>query len=385
MLEASGPSQSTDKKDIPRTHEKWLALMWEKVERSSQLMMRAALIAATFGTPVSAAEKKNLPETTITLASGETVRIPSPKTTPLRELYVPKDGEKPRSLVLLFKQTHYSSYAAQALTDPVARWWLLSRTMHSQKSIYDSLKDMKNSLPLKSICVEGVVDGDENELLEYYSESLPDVVFRRTEMYVEGHDADSGRDHKGNSYIIGGGTLLALEGNVQLCGAESRTTYNAAWSDYIVELEKKNPKHPDVLKAVFEDREDAALFFASRQNQSVVSLSYGEGHYLPDALDRFNESNAENQLALAVFASPHAPVHFEKELFEIGMSFEAVLAVQFAFRLKSWTTARISESQFTSGVEWLEANAVKYKIVPEQLLKIREIVSAQAHGEKLLP
>jgi hypothetical protein len=402
---------SEEKKDalseVLVQREKLFRAFWKGILKTPRVMLQMTALTATLHGVAMAAEKVPLPETTITFKDGHTIVVPSPKETPLRDLFLPKQ-RPPEKLVLFFPQIHPISESILNLLDDVQKWHLLQMMMHNQISIYYSLAQLKEQNIVHTVCAEGFTDDGDYSVDQYvkqyrefldvstsklaasympdsalghamkrYNQIFFDMNVTPMELKELKYDLDPvmhsyAQEYK---YLQGADVLHAVENNLSLCAAEHHKTNEAAFEIPYLFGDESDPEYK---AKVMENREDVALLQAMKADEPVVALTFGALHEFEDAMERFNESNPDSSIAVAVLESDLPSMHFEQDLKMIGMDNLAIKAVQYAFRLKSWEKApHVSGAQINEGMQWLERNHLGYGIHQNQLAEIRNIVGKQ--------
>jgi hypothetical protein len=280
----------------------------------------------------------------ITLASGETVQIPT-KADHFNKVtvYTPREGKAWR-VVILFQQNHLlTAEDMQGFSDDAKRAYL-DAVERSQKIIYEELETLGKKGVIKSVCQEGIIASPDNKnakdvigniadpkqfdamTTRYVGPYLPaaqeaaDRYYGLTLRPGEPNAAESDELTRiepfmhsirlQDPHVLGAAEIWAAEsaakskGVNHLCGAEEPETYAAAWAPEVRAIMVRPPAEWTldgaalVKKRVVDDREDAALRQTLAQKGPVVALEFGAGHAFTAATMRWNIKHPLQQIAL---------------------------------------------------------------------------------------
>jgi hypothetical protein len=254
-------------------------------------------------------------ETRIHLQDGSTIVIP-PLTTHIdsQTIYKPA-GTDPVRVVILIKQKHTldsQQISHSAIdTSPAGLRRELDSVIHNQRQQYEILSELVDNGVVSVVCSEGLVTQETIESIE--SELQQDLPGRTAEtiapyLVEHRHFQMTADDLLKYKYANGGDLLIASEGRITLCPAETHATYNALWSEDFQNLlnmpsEYLNPADVyRISQIITEDREDAALSQVVAQQQPAVALTYGGGHDFKDALARWNKNHPALPLGMVVLS-----------------------------------------------------------------------------------
>jgi hypothetical protein len=326
----------------------------DRVERTARLAGLAAAIAAPAGLAQAgeinfsnAADQgevtRMLTETPssgkITLASGESVKIPTTadhfnKVT----VFSPREGHAWR-VVILFQQNHLHTAEEMQGFSTDARRAALDAVERSQKIIYEEIETLGKKGTIKSVCQEGIIASPDNKSAKELTKSLTDpelfdtlttelvapylsVAHDATTEYFDLFKREGGLDITGlveikthlepifhtigkqYPHVLGAAEIAASKGVIPLCAAEEQATYDGAWSPDVSAIMARpstqwTPEEAKLIKEkVVDDREDAALRQTLNQKGSVVAIEFGAAHTFTAATARWNEAHPHQQVML---------------------------------------------------------------------------------------
>lgn len=315
------------------------ALVFYGVANEAEMLVKRDAVAEAY-----AAESMTLKESVsvgeVRLSSGEVISIPKPGENFERvTVYLPKD-KAPDRLVLLFSQTHKLVAKQLQTYDSESRLDSLERAMESQRSIYTGLKNLIDQGSLTALCWEGAYDWDQvRDDMDWYGNynsvatssivvnylpgsDLARAAQRRDELFSDGIDwqdldemslnIDPVFDHYAEQYkyLVGGGELLAFEGELTPCPGEGKEAYqNSDSVDHLFDKPRSTWTMEEVLlfkKLIYEDREDAALeTILTNMPDSTIGLSFGSAHDFSNNVDKWNREHPDEQIGLVEMRTPY--------------------------------------------------------------------------------
>ena len=407
-----------EKVAIYREQKHWAAVLQERSARLAKMALVSLSLHGAVGASESNAQtsESNISierEVPITLADGTEVVVPVFEGMKPLELHLP-ENQAPHRLVMHFPQFHVDTPESLATKSPIERWRALIYDIESQRNIYAALATLAESGMLTKVCVEGLIDDDDPAAAaEAYRKYIDMNVRAMIAPYLPNSDiAKADEDYKRmyaddnlsseeytlltNSidpvtaryideykYIIGGAELLAAEGKITLCAAETRAGYDAAWTDEMEALRSKPTSNWSAdertlyEKVVIEDREDASLERIASEGGVVTGLTFGVRHQYSDTLDRWNDAHKNNTFGIVSYSAEMSGGHYWSELVGVGFTFEQIVSIQYAFKLKPWASPTISEEQFTAGMKWLTENGQAHGIDAERIKSLEQIIQRQ--------
>lgn len=314
------------------------ALMLAQTPLRLKNQSEVAYVETKQPTKIEQVETDAVPIPPLTQTDGTEVRLEytSEGGLPVAKVLSPENGGITKR-ILFFPQKHDVDAEFLQSYSTAEKLQKLEETLSSQKSIYKTLTDAVEKQGLKKVCVEGLLDTDDiDDLVESYRRWLPSYVADLLVPYFPAEnelvqavrkndqlhaDGDfSAQDLKilkeeiepiyqnyvnEYKYIIGGARILAMEGKIELCGAETKATYDAIWENKIYDIIDKKPlsemtsaEYEYRYKLTYTDRENAALWAVSQQKESTIALVYGRAHDFTDNLEQWNDVNNDQKFEM---------------------------------------------------------------------------------------